>query len=98
MINFAITGSRITPLLSVTEPELMLGLSSEIYCCLGMNSLTYAIEAYVLTTANPVTAACVLSAIKILSNALRRAVNYSLDLRLMKIQYCVCPVFSGYGF
>lgn len=80
LINLAIAGSRITPLLSVTEPELTLGLSSEFITELGMNSLTYAIEAYVSTAANPVTDICALSTIKILSNALRRAVNYSLDL------------------
>lgn len=81
LINLAIAGTRITPLLSVTEPELMLGLSSEFIAALGMNCLTYAIEAYVSTAANPVTDACALSAVKILSNALRRAVNYSLDLQ-----------------
>ncbi|WP_439647065.1 hypothetical protein [Arsenophonus endosymbiont of Aleurodicus floccissimus] len=81
LINLAIAGSRITPLLLVTEPELMLGLSSEFIAALGMNSLTYAIEAYVSIAANPVTDACALSAIKILNNALRLAVNYSLDLQ-----------------
>ena len=64
LINLAIAGSLITPLLSVTEPELMLGLSSEFIAALGMNFLTYAIEAYVLTAANSVTDACALSASK----------------------------------
>lgn len=77
----AIAGLRIIPLLSVTEPELMLGLSSEFIAAFGMNFLTYAIEVYVSTAANPVTDACALSVIKILSNALCRAVNYLLDLQ-----------------
>jgi alcohol dehydrogenase len=46
----------------------------------GMDALTHAIEAYVSTAANPITDACALKAITLISNNLRLAVRDGSDI------------------
>ncbi len=62
-VKMAIVDKHVTPLLSVNDSALMLGMPSSLTAATGMDALTHAIEAYVSTKATPVTDACALKAI-----------------------------------
>jgi alcohol dehydrogenase len=62
------------------DPELTLDLPPAITAATGMDALTHAIEAYVSTAANPITDACALKAMTLISNNLRLAVRDGSDL------------------
>ncbi|MFI4939882.1 MAG: L-threonine dehydrogenase [Burkholderiales bacterium] len=73
-IKMAIVDKHVTPILSVNDPELMVRMPKGLTAATGMDALTHAIEAYVSIAANPVTDACALKAVSLISQSLRRAV------------------------
>ncbi len=73
-IKMAIADKKITPVLSVNDPELMVGMPKGLTAATGMDAMTHAVEAYVSTAANPITDACALKAISMISHSLRQAV------------------------
>ncbi|PQQ22981.1 L-threonine dehydrogenase [Photorhabdus hindustanensis] len=73
-IKMAIADKKITPVLSVNDPELMVGMPKGLTAATGMDAMTHAVEAYVSTAANPITDACALKAISMISYSLRQAV------------------------
>lgn len=75
-IKMAIVDRNTTPLLSVNDPELMLAKPAGLTAATGMDALTHAIEAYVSIAANPITDACALKAVTLISNNLRTAVKH----------------------
>ncbi|MCE1695110.1 iron-containing alcohol dehydrogenase, partial [Enterobacter hormaechei] len=70
----------VTPILSVNDPVFMAGMPKGLTAATGMDALTHAIEAYVSTAANPITDACALKAVTMISHYLRRAVADGNDM------------------
>ncbi|MHC8390721.1 L-threonine dehydrogenase [Pseudomonas sp. MDT2-39-1] len=79
-VKMAIVDRNVTPLLSVNDPALMVAMPKGLTAATGMDALTHAIEAYVSTAANPITDACALKAITLISNNLRLAVRDGSDI------------------
>jgi len=79
-VKMAIVDRNVTPLLSVNDPELMVAMPKGLTAATGMDALTHAIEAYVSTAANPITDACALKAMSLISGNLRLAVRDGSDL------------------
>ncbi|SDY80592.1 L-threonine dehydrogenase [Pseudomonas sp. NFIX28] len=79
-VKMAIVDRNVTPLLSVNDPALMVAMPKGLTAATGMDALTHAIEAYVSTAANPITDACALKAITMISQNLRQAVHDGSDL------------------
>ncbi|CAM3836429.1 L-threonine dehydrogenase [Xenorhabdus thuongxuanensis] len=79
-IKMAIVDKNVTPILSVNDSALMAGMPKGLTAATGMDALTHAIEAYVSTAANPITDACALKAVTMISNYLRRAVEDGHDM------------------
>ncbi|SFW82701.1 MULTISPECIES: L-threonine dehydrogenase [Pseudomonas] len=79
-VKMAIVDRNVTPLMSVNDPALMVAMPKGLTAATGMDALTHAIEAYVSTAANPITDACALKAITLISNNLRLAVRDGNDL------------------
>ncbi|CDL79072.1 L-threonine dehydrogenase [Xenorhabdus cabanillasii] len=79
-IKMAIVDKNVTPILSVNDPALMIGMPKGLTAATGMDALTHAIEAYVSIAANPITDACALKAVAMISRYLRRAVEDGSDV------------------
>jgi alcohol dehydrogenase len=79
-VKMAIVDRNVTPLMSVNDPALMVAMPKGLTAATGMDALTHAIEAYVSTAANPITDACALKAVTLISNNLRLAVRDGGDL------------------
>ena len=79
-VKMAIVDRNVTPLLSVNDPELMVAMPKGLTAATGMDALTHAIEAYVSTGANPITDACAIKAMELISHNLRQAVQNGKDL------------------
>src|SRR5471030_2758528 len=74
-VKMAIVDRNVTPLVSVNDPTLMVGMPKGLTAATGMDALTHAIEAYVSTAATPITDACALKAVELISANLRNAVT-----------------------
>lgn len=74
-IKMAIVDKHVTPLLSVNDPSLMRGMPKSLTAATGMDALTHAIEAYVSVAATPITDACALKAIAMITENLPLAVE-----------------------
>ncbi|HLR69179.1 MAG TPA: iron-containing alcohol dehydrogenase [Virgibacillus sp.] len=79
-VKFVIVSWRNTPLVSINDPELMVGKPAGLTAATGMDALTHAIESYVSLGANPVTDSMAIQAIKLISTNLRQAVAYGQNL------------------
>lgn len=79
-VKMAIVDRNVTPLLSVNDPSLMAGMPKGLTAATGMDALTHAIEAYVSTAATPITDACALKAVELISANLRTAVTQGDDM------------------
>ncbi|MCV9877595.1 iron-containing alcohol dehydrogenase [Brenneria sp. KBI 447] len=73
-VKMAIVDWRVTPQISINDPELMVGMPPSLTAATGMDALTHAIEAYVSTMANPLTDAAALKAIQMITQYLPKAV------------------------
>ena len=78
-VKMAIVDQNTTAVLSVNDPELMLGKPQSLTAATGMDALTHAIEAYVSTGATPITDACAIHAIKLISTNLKKAYDDGQD-------------------
>ncbi|MDE1168869.1 MAG: L-threonine dehydrogenase [Pseudomonas sp.] len=79
-VKMAIVDRNVTPLLSVNDPSLMAAMPKGLTAATGMDALTHAIEAYVSTAATPITDACALKAVELISANLRTAVANGGDM------------------
>ena len=79
-VKIAVIDWRLTPTVAVNDPLCMLGMPASLTAATGMDALTHAVEAYVSTASTPVTDACALAAIKLVSRFLRRAVQTPGDI------------------
>lgn len=73
-VKMALVDWRCTPNIAINDPLLMVGMPASLTAATGMDALTHAVEAYVSTIATPITDACALQAIKLISKYLRPAV------------------------
>jgi alcohol dehydrogenase len=79
-VKMAIVDWRTTPNVAINDPLLMAGMPPLLTAATGMDALTHAVEAYVSTIATPVTDACALQAINLISENLRAAVANGGDM------------------
>ena len=79
-VKMAIVDRNVTPVLSVNDPALMVGMPKSLTAATGMDALTHAVEAYVSTAATPITDACALKALELISGNLRQAVANGQDM------------------
>jgi alcohol dehydrogenase len=79
-VKMAIVDWRCTPNIAINDPLLMVGMPPSLTAATGMDALTHAVEAYVSTIATPITDACALMAIKLISEYLRPAVANGTNL------------------
>jgi len=75
-VKMAIVDKHTTPVLSVNDPSLMIGMPASLTAATGMDALTHAIEAYVSTAANPITDAVAIKAIELIQAYLPTAVRH----------------------
>jgi len=79
-VKMAIVDWRVTPAIAINDPLLMVGMPSSLTAATGMDALTHAVEAYVSTIATPITDACALKAIELVSEYLRPVVANGEDI------------------
>lgn len=79
-IKMALVDKHLTPIIAVNDPMLMLAMPKSLTAATVMDSLTHAIEAYVSTSATPITDACAEKAIELISNYLVNAVENGQDV------------------
>lgn len=79
-VKMAIVDWRVTPNIAINDPLLMAGMPPGLTAATGMDALTHAVEALVPTIATPVTDACALMAIELISKYLRPAVANGADM------------------
>lgn len=73
-VKMALVDWRCTPNVAINDPLLMVGMPAFLTAATGMDALTHAVEAYVSTIATPITDACALQAMKLISQYLSPAV------------------------
>jgi alcohol dehydrogenase len=96
-VKMAIVDKHTTPIISVNDPELMLDMPKDLTAATGMDALTHAIEAYVSTAATPITDACALKAVTLVSQYLPRAVKDGQDLEARE-QMVYAQFLAGMAF
>lgn len=98
-VKMAIVDWRVTPNLAINDPLLMAGMPRSLTAATGMDALTHAVEAYVSTIATPVTDACALQAITLISRHLRPAVANGADMeardRMAYAEYLAGMAFNN---
>ena len=98
-IKMAIVDWRTTPSIAINDPCLMSGMPPFLTACTGMDALTHAVEAYVSIDATPVTDACALKAIQMVSEYLRPAVANGTDMeardRMAYAEYLAGMAFNN---
>jgi len=73
-VKFVICDWRNTPQVSINDPELHVSMPPGLTAATGMDALTHAVETYVSLAAFPLTDACALYSIELISKNLRQAV------------------------
>ncbi|SHJ71672.1 iron-containing alcohol dehydrogenase [Parasporobacterium paucivorans] len=73
-VKMAIVDWRVTPQVSINDPDLMKGMPASLTAATGMDALTHAVEAYVSTAANPLTDSAALMSISMITKYLPKAV------------------------
>jgi alcohol dehydrogenase len=79
-VKMAIVDWRVTPNVSINDPELMVGMPPALTAATGMDALTHSIEAYVSTSATPLTDSAALMSIKLVAKYLPKAVANGTDM------------------
>jgi alcohol dehydrogenase len=96
-VKMAIVDWRVTPNVAIDDPLLMVGMPPGLTAATGMDALTHAVEAYVSTIATPVTDACALKAIQLVSENLRAAVANGQDMEA-RDKMCYAQYLAGMAF
>ena len=79
-VKMAIVDKHVTPLVSINDPELLIGLPPALTAATGLDALTHAIEAFVSTDATPITDACGEKVLQLIPEFLPRAYANGADL------------------
>ncbi|MGE5515221.1 MAG: L-threonine dehydrogenase [Bacteroidota bacterium] len=96
-VKMAIVDRHVTPLLSVNDPSMMLEKPAALTAATGMDALTHAVEAYVSIAATPITDACALKAVTLISESLRTAVKEGHNLHARE-QMAYAQFLAGMAF
>ena len=96
-IKMAIVDQNVTPILSVNDPRLMVGMPASLTAATGMDALTHAVEAYVSTDATPITDACAIKAIEIIRDNLHEAVHNGANMEARE-QMAYAQYLAGMAF
>lgn len=96
-IKMSIVDQNVTPILSVNDPRLMVGMPAGLTAATGMDALTHAIEAYVSTDATPITDACAIKAIEIIRDNLHEAVHNGTNMAARE-QMAYAQFLAGMAF
>jgi alcohol dehydrogenase len=96
-VKMAIVDKHVTPILSVNDPELMVNMPASLTAATGMDALTHAVEAYVSIAATPITDACALKAVTLVSQNLRKVVANGKDLEA-RDQMAYAQFLAGMAF
>lgn len=79
-VKMALVDKHLNPLMAINDPQLMVDMPKGLTAATGMDALTHAVEAYVSTLSTPITDACALQAMSLISENLRKAVKNGDDL------------------
>lgn len=96
-VKMAIVDKHTTPVLSVNDPSLMVGMPASLTAATGMDALTHAVEAYVSTAATPITDAVALKAIELIQGYLPTAVKNGEDIEARE-QMAYAQFMAGMAF
>ncbi len=96
-VKMAIVDKHATPMLSVNDPSLMVGMPASLTAATGMDALTHAIEAYVSTGATPITDAVALKAIELIQANLPTAVENGENIEARE-QMAYAQFMAGMAF
>ncbi|MCL9775764.1 iron-containing alcohol dehydrogenase [Vibrio methylphosphonaticus] len=96
-IKMAIVDQKVTPLISVNDPQLMLAMPKSLTAATGMDALTHAIEAYVSTAANPITNTVALKAIEMIHTNLPLCIENGENLEARE-QMAYAQFMAGMAF
>ena len=96
-VKMAIVDWRVTPLVAIDDPVLMLGKPPALTAATGMDALTHAVEAYVSTIATPITDACAEKAIRLIADWLRPAVALGSNIQARDMM-CYAQYLAGMAF
>lgn len=78
--KFPIVDGRCIPAIAINDPRLMVNMPPALTAATGMDALTHAVESYVSIASTPLTDACGIQAIKLISRWLRPAVANGANL------------------
>ena len=96
-VKMAIVDKHTTPMLSVNDPSLMVGMPASLTAATGMDALTHAIEAYVSIAATPITDAVALKAIELIQAYLPTAVKDGQNIEARE-QMAYAQFMAGMAF
>ncbi|WP_095211248.1 iron-containing alcohol dehydrogenase [Endozoicomonas ascidiicola] len=96
-IKMAIVDQNVTPAIAINDPELMLGMPASLTAATGMDALTHGVEAFLSSSASPVTDAVASKAIKLVAEYLPRAVKDGAD-REAREQMAYAQYMAGMAF
>lgn len=96
-VKMAIVDKHVTPLVSINDPELMIGLPPALTAATGVDALTHAIEAFVSTNATPITDACAEKVLQLIPEFLPRAYANGNDLEARE-QMVYAQFLAGMAF
>ena len=96
-VKMAIVDWRVTPNIAINDPLLMAGMPPALTAATGMDALTHAVEAYVSIIATPVTDACAIKAMQLISENLRAAVANGGDM-YARDQMAYAEYLAGMAF
>lgn len=96
-VKMAIVDKHVTPLLSINDPELMIGLPPALTAATGVDALTHAIESFVSTNATPITDACAEKVLQLIPEFLPRAYANGADIEARE-QMVYAQFLAGMAF
>jgi alcohol dehydrogenase len=96
-VKMAIVDWRVTPLVAIDDPVLMVGKPAALTAATGMDALTHAVEAYVSTIATPITDACAEKSIRLIADWLRPAVALGSNIEA-RDRMCYAQFLAGMAF
>jgi alcohol dehydrogenase len=96
-VKMAIVDKHTTPVLSVNDPSLMVGMPASLTAATGMDALTHAVEAYMSTAATPITDAVAVKAIELIHRYLPTAVKNGEDMEARE-QMAYAQFMAGMAF
>jgi alcohol dehydrogenase class IV len=95
--KLGVLSSHLFPDLAILDPALTLGLPQEITAATGMDALTHAIESYTSKSANPVSQAFAMQAIKMIGENLTRSYFVGTDIESRE-NMLIASLLAGVAF